>query len=191
MNIHQPCGNVMPFLSGCYSIFQLLCVQFIEPRSKRCLALSLPHSQKSLPSIPNRRKLYCGQVSWGFCVCCRQLLKLAGQSYLSCDQQLKAVVSRSNLSKLSTAAKKLSKAMTQVTAEVTLVVEETVLQSTGSSKSFLFCKYWRDFVVTKLKFGYKLLIQVKHPIEITRCMFLWFSLRCSSFPFQFPLLQTL
>ena len=52
--------------------------------------------------------------------------------------------------------------MTLETAEVTLVVEETVLQSTGSSKSFLFCKYWRDFVVTKLKFGYKLLIQVKH-----------------------------
>ena len=79
MNIHQPCGNVMPFLSGCYSIFQLLCVQFIEPRSNRCLALSLPHSQKSLPSLPIERKLYCGQdlkVPWGFYNCCRQLLKL-------------------------------------------------------------------------------------------------------------------
>ena len=62
--------------------------------------------------------------------------------------------------------------MTLVTAQVTLVVEETVLQSTGSFKSFLFCKYWRDFVVTKLKFEHKLLIQVKHPIEVTRCMFL-------------------
>ena len=100
MNIHQPCGNVMPFLSGCYSIFQLLCVQFIEPRSKRCLALSLPHSQKSLPSIPNRRKLYCGQVSWGFCVCCRQLLKLANSwsklfklwpAVKSCRQSVKPV----------------------------------------------------------------------------------------------------
>ena len=32
---------------------------------------------KSLPLLPNQRKLYCGQVSWGFCVCCRQLLKIA------------------------------------------------------------------------------------------------------------------
>ena len=68
-----------PFFPGCYSIFPIVCVQFIEPRSNRCLALSLPHSQKSLPSLPIQRKLYCGQdlkVPWGFYNCCRQLLKL-------------------------------------------------------------------------------------------------------------------